>query len=141
MPTLFTITELATFIQAGRAPDDTGQGGDPPSTWLDDGVAQLAHDLVVDAIRGAVGAARFDPGPVPPGVKAIAVPAAARIVLNPEMLDSTTIGGVTDRHASGTVHVELTGVEITRLRAAYGLTSSGVRSGLGTVRVASGYGW
>ena len=140
MPALFTHVELATFLQTGRGPDATGAGGDPPATWLDNGVAQLAHDLVADAIRGVVGA-RFDALPVPPGVKSVAIPAAARLVLNPEMLDSTTVGGVTERFASGTVMVGLSAEEVVRLRAAYGLGSSGVRSGLGSIRVSSGYGW
>lgn len=79
--------------------------------------AQLACDLVVDAVTRVAGAVLTVPYPA--GVKGIALSAAGRLYDNPTSLRSATVGGTAQAYA-GDVLAVLTGGERDELGRIFG---------------------
>lgn len=86
---------------------------------LTDAQYDLAHELTEDAIRGEVGDRLTDPPQ--PGIKAVAIAVAARVLTNPQGLRSEQAGGMLVSYADAQTGVALSDDERRRLRRAVGM--------------------
>ncbi|MFG2292062.1 hypothetical protein [Streptomyces sp. NPDC048603] len=102
---LFTTTELVALLR----------------TPLPQESANLAHELTLDAFRGEVGNRLTDPPQ--PGVKAVALAVAARVLTNPGGVRSEQAGGMLVTYADAQTGVVLSEDERRRLRRSVGMAS------------------
>ncbi|MFD7646343.1 hypothetical protein [Streptomyces sp. SM8] len=88
---------------------------------LTDAQYDLAADTAEDIVRGEVGARLTDPPQ--PGVKAVAVALAARVLTNPGGVRSEQAGGLLISYADSQTGAGLSSDERRRLRRAVGMAS------------------